>query len=94
MFKRYRRHNRDQHIRTLSADSWAHVSKLELTNAMRDKLANELESGYASGDWFVGAPAPQSPPRAMEPLELRRFLGLDPQGGRRSSCLTCCGMRP
>ena len=78
MFKRYGRHNRDEHLRTLSSDSWAAIRNLAWTSAMRDRLADELEAGYARGDWFVGSAALQSPFRLMEPAEVRGFVGLDP----------------
>jgi hypothetical protein len=77
MFKRYGRHNRDQHTTTLSARSWALVRNLEWTTARRDRLANEVATSYATSDWFA-TPWLESPASLMEPAELRRFLGLDP----------------
>jgi hypothetical protein len=77
LFKRYGRHNRDQHVTTLSADSWTRVRNLEWTDARRDELANELATCYGTGDWF-DAPWTESLGRQMEPAALRRFLGLDP----------------
>jgi hypothetical protein len=77
MFKRYGRHNRDQHPTTLSAHSWALVRNLEWTPARRARLANEVATSYATSDWFA-TPWMEAPASQMEPAELRRFLGLDP----------------
>ena len=77
MFKRYGRHNRDQHTTTLSARSWALVRNLEWTTARRDRLANEVATSYATSDWFA-TPWLESPASPMEPAELRRVLSLDP----------------
>lgn len=84
MLKRYGRQNRDQHLTSLSSDSWAVVRNLEWTSARRDTLAQELAASYVAGDWF-GLPRPPPHARLMEPSELRRFLGLDPT--RKTACI-------
>ncbi len=77
MLKRYRRHNRDEHVTTLSANSWAFVRRLDWSRHRRESLASEIETSYMTGDWF-STPWNRADGRAKEPAELRRLLGLDP----------------
>ena len=76
MLKRYGRHNRDQHLTTLSSDSWTLVRDLEWTQARRDSLSDEITSSYVMGDWFH-TPWLHSNGHPVEGGELRTSLGID-----------------
>ena len=79
MLKRYSTHNRDQHLTTLSARSWSLARNLAWTQARRDRLANEVATSYATGDWFG------TPRHHHEPAALKQALGLDP--ARKTACI-------
>ena len=77
IFKRYTRQTRDQHPKSLSAQTWRMVREMPWTDAHRERLSQELYGSYASGDWqsHVGT---QVDKQLAEADEVRRQLGLDP----------------
>ncbi|HUS22407.1 MAG TPA: hypothetical protein VMZ66_10395, partial [Aeromicrobium sp.] len=77
MLKRYGRHNRDEHLTTLSERSWEQVRNLEWTDARRARLSEEVASSYVMGDWFH-TPWLQPHSTPLESAEVRARLGLDP----------------
>ena len=52
LFKRYTLETRLQHPTYLSPESWRLVRDMEWTESHRERLDQELYSGYASGDWY------------------------------------------
>ena len=77
MFKRYGREARDRHLLSLSPQSWDHVRNMEWTETRRDRLDQEVTTGYVAGRW-CGASGTHCTTRLVESTELRELLGLDP----------------
>jgi hypothetical protein len=78
MLKRYTLENRDEHPSSLSEESWRWLRRIEWTDSHRERLWKEIESAYASGDWYSEA-GTQFNTRMVQPEEIRRRLGLDPR---------------
>lgn len=76
VFKRYTRQNRDDHPASLSPASWELVRRMPWSEAHRQRLRQELEGNYVSGEWFseVGT---QFNKRVVGATELQQRLQLD-----------------
>lgn len=77
IFKRYRMNNRDIHPVSLSPESWAHLRRMQWTDAHRRRLQDEIYTNYATGEWY-GEVGTQIHKRIISRYELCRRLGLDP----------------
>jgi hypothetical protein len=77
MLKRYTLDNRDEHLSSLSPESWRLVRRMEWTAVHRKQLQQELYGNYASGEWYSVA-GTQFNKRFMEADSVRQQLGLDP----------------
>lgn len=76
--KRYTLANRDVHPASLSAASWTFLRGMDWAPSHEERVATELRSTYASGDWFseVGT---QFRARLVEAGVLAAQLELDPR---------------
>jgi hypothetical protein len=77
MLKRYTLEKRDEHLSSLSPESWRLVRRMEWTEAHREQLQQELYGNYASGEWYSVA-GTQFNKRFMDTDRARQQLGLDP----------------
>jgi hypothetical protein len=80
MLKRYSPRNRDEHLTTLSAQSWSAMRDLEWTVARKARLDEEIAASYAAGDWFE---TPAAAEQHVDSARLSDRLGLDP--GKKSA---------
>lgn len=76
--KRYTLANRDVHPASLSAETWRFLRGIEWGRSNEERVATELRSTYASGDWFseVGT---QFGAALVDAEALRAQLELDPK---------------
>lgn len=81
MLKRYTRANRDAHPSSLSADTWNRLKALPWSAAQGERVLQELERCYASGEWY-GEVGTQFNKKAVDKEALIRQLRLDP--GRKT----------
>jgi hypothetical protein len=77
MLKRYTLENRDEHLNSLSPESWRLVRSMAWTEAHRERLQRELYGNYASGEWYSVA-GTQFNKRFLETDRVQQQLGLDP----------------
>ncbi len=77
MIKRYHRQTRDEHLSSLSSESWRIVQSMEWTDAHRERLEQELYSNYANGDWYSVA-GTQIDKELVNANDVRKRLGVDP----------------
>jgi hypothetical protein len=77
MLKRYTRANRDVHPSSLSEDTWARIKALPWSATDSERVLQELESCYTSGEWY-GEVGTQFNKKALDKDTLVRQLGLDP----------------
>lgn len=81
ILKRYTRANRDVHPSSLSDHTWARIKALPWNAANSERVLQELERCYTSGEWYseVGT---QFNKKAVDRAALVRMLRLDP--GRKT----------
>lgn len=77
MLKRYTRANRDVHPSSLSADTWARIQAMPWTAETGERVLQELEHCYTSGEWY-GEVGTQFNKKAVDKTEIVCQLGLDP----------------
>jgi Capsule polysaccharide biosynthesis protein len=77
MLKRYTRANRDVHPSSLSEDSWRRIKSLPWSAQDGERVLEELERCYTSGEWY-GEVGTQFNKKAVDKAVLVRQLGLDP----------------
>jgi hypothetical protein len=77
IFKRYRKHNSEQHPSSLSPESWSRLKAMNWTPRHWDMLRTEIEGGYEKGEWY-SAGGSQFRKRVLSPDEVRSVVGLDP----------------
>jgi hypothetical protein len=77
MLKRYTRSNRDVHPSSLSEETWAQLQALPWTSQNSERVLQELERCYTSGEWY-GEVGTQFNKKAVDKAALVRQLGLDP----------------
>lgn len=77
MLKRYTRANRDVHPSSMSDDTWTKLKALPWTARNGERVLQELERCYTSGEWY-GEVGTQFNKKAVDKDALVRQLGLDP----------------
>lgn len=77
MLKRYTHSNRDVHPSSLSEDTWARIKALPWNFSNRERVLQELERCYTSGEWY-GEVGTQFNKKAVDKEALAQQLGLDP----------------
>jgi hypothetical protein len=77
MLKRYGPENRDVHPSSLSPASWERLCAMRWTDEHWDRLRNEIEDCYRTGQWY-GEVGTQIDKRFPTPEALKAELGLDP----------------
>lgn len=77
ILKRYSRVNRDSHPSSLSEDTWVRLKTLPWTARSSERVIQELEHCYNSGEWY-GEVGTQFNKRAVEKTDLVIQLGLNP----------------
>jgi hypothetical protein len=78
MLKRYNTGNRNEHVASLSAQTWENVRRLPWSNARAANVSAELSDGYATGGWY-NTSRTQSHTHLVDPADAQQTLGLDPE---------------
>ncbi len=84
MLKRYTRANHNVHPSSLSEDTWARIKALPWNAENSERVLQELERCYTSGEWY-GEVGTQFNKKTVDKAALVRQLGLDP--GRKTAVI-------
>ena len=72
VFKRYHTDNRDRHLTTLGAGTWARLRQMPWSRDADARVDAEIAACYARGDWYLAGHTPSR----TEPGDLRHFLNI------------------